>query len=132
MPNTFIHGRLGTITIGGTLFASEQYDYTEEIQLEDITYTVSGGVTFQVLLPGYAKVSGTITFVYDTSNQPVLSPQNMIPGTLMALVLYPDGTKPYTFSAYAGTFRFPSGPKAGPVRCTTNFQSTGNVTRPLS
>ncbi len=132
MANTFIHGKLGTISIGGTLFAAMQYSYEEMTDLTDITYVVSGGATAKVLLPGYNWITGVITFVYDTSNQPVLSPQNMIPGTLMVIIAYPDGTKPYSFSAYSGKFGWGSGPKAGVVTCTTNFESSGAISRPSS
>jgi hypothetical protein len=53
-------------------------------------------------------------------------------GALMALVLYPDGTKPFSFSAYLGTFTFSSGPQAGAVKCSCNFRSTGVITQPTS
>lgn len=130
----FIHGRLGLISINSTNFFAEQFDFTETVVggNQDITYCVAGGATYQVMLAGYNGVKGTITFIYDTANQPVLSPFSMIPGTLMALILYPDGTKPYTFSALSGEFKWGSGPKAGPVRCTTSYDSTGNVTHPSS
>jgi len=129
----FIHGKLGLISIGGSNFATLQFDFTESLSdLSDITYTISGGATFAVMLPGYNMCAGTLSFVYDTLNQPVLSPQNMIPGQSMSLILYPDGTKPYTITALSGSFRFGSGPKAGPVSCTTNWESTGSYSRPAS
>lgn len=130
-PN-FISGRLGTISINGNLFNAEQFDIEEATTLDDITYTIAGGVTYKVLLPQYNWVTGTITFVYDTANQPTIAPLDMIPGQLMALILYPDGTKPYSFNAYSGNFRFASGPKAGTVRCTTRYESTGLVSHPTS
>ena len=134
MPNTpnFISGRLGTISINSNLFFSEQYDFEEATTLDDITYTIAGGATFKILLPQYNWATGTITFVYDTANQPTIAPFDMRAGTLMALILYPDGTKPYTFNAYSGNFRWASGPKAGTVRCTTRFESTGAITFPTS
>lgn len=130
-PN-FIHGKLGTISLNSNLFNAEQFDFTESTTLDDITYTVSGGATSKILLPGYNWAVGTITFVYDTNNQPTIAPYDMVPGQLLTLILYPDGTKPYSFSAYSGSFRFASGPKAGTVRCTTNFESTGAITHPSS
>lgn len=132
-PN-FIHGKLGLISINATNFFAEQFEFTETVVggNQDITYTVSGGATYQVMLAGYNGVKGTITFIYDTANQPVLSPFNMIPGTSMAMILYPDGTKPYTFTALSSEFKWGSGPKYGPVRCSTGFDSTGNVTHPSS
>lgn len=130
--NVFVHGKLGTITLGGTAFAAEQFTYQEETTLDDITYTLAGGASFQVILPGYNKASGTITFNYDSGNQPNISPQNMVPGTLMALVLSPDGTRNYSFNAYSGSFQFGTGPKNGPVTCSTTFQSSGTITRPTT
>lgn len=129
---TFISGRLGTININGSYFNAEQYTFNEQTTLDDVTYTLVGGATYKVLLPQYNWATGVITFVYDTSNQPVISPYNMIPGTLMVMILYPDGTKPYSFSAYSGQFQFGSGPKTGTCRCTTNFESTGNISHPTS
>lgn len=130
-PN-FISGKEGTISINGNLFNAEQYDFEESTTLDDITYCRPGGATFKILLPQYNWATGTITFVYDTNNQPTISPFDMRPGMLMAMILYPDGTKPYGFNAYSGNFRFGSGPKAGTVRCTTRFESTDTITHPTS
>ena len=134
MPTTpnFISGKLGTISINANLFNAEQYDYEEATTLDDITYTTSGGANFKILLPQYNWATGTITFVYDIANQPTIAPYDMIPGLLLAMILLPDGTKPFTFNAYSGNFRFASGPKAGTVRCTTRYESTGAITRPTS
>ncbi len=131
-PN-FIHGKLTTIQIAGTQFAGLTASYNETLSdLTDITYTQASGATFGVFIPGYNFATGTITFVYDTANSPVLSPQNMIPGTLMTLVVSPDGTKLYSFNAYSGKFQWTGGPKSGPVMCSTDYTSTGTITRPLT
>lgn len=133
MANNFVAGYKGTVTIGGTQFAALQFDLTITTPLDDITYTQAGGATWAVKIPGYSSAKGTISFVYDTLNQPVLSPQNMTPGTLMTLVLTPEGSKSYSFSAYSGEFSFSSGPQSGiGVKCTTSFESTGTVTLPSS
>lgn len=134
MANTFIHGKLSTIQFGGTYFAALTVKYSEGLSdLSDVTYTQSGGATWQIMLPGYSKASGSLTFVYDTLNQPVLSPQSQIAGALMSMIFSPDGTKLFTFSAYSEGFDIPGGPQVkGPVVCTTNWQSTGVVTRPTS
>jgi hypothetical protein len=101
--------------------------------LTDITYTQTGGATWRILLPGYNQANGTLSFVYDTLNQPVLSTQNQIPGTLMTMVFSPDGTKLYTLTAYSNGLSIPGGPGVkGPVACKTNWMSSGTVTRPLS
>lgn len=130
----FIHGKLGTISINGSLFNSTQFKFSEKVVggLQDITYSQAGGATYQTMLPGYNGVSGSITFIYDVNNQPVIAPYDMIPGQLMTLILYPDGTKPYSFDAYSGQFDWGSGPKAGPVEVTVNFESTGTVSHPTS
>lgn len=127
-PN-FVHGKSGRVTIGGSEMAALQYDFTDETDLEDITYTQSTGATAQILIPGYEKASGSISFVFDTNNLPAVT---MKAGTLMTLVLYPEGTKAYSFQAYSGSFRFSSGPQAGAVKCTTSFRSTGPITQPTS
>lgn len=132
-PN-FIHGKLGTVSINGSLFNSMQYKFSEKVVggLSDITYTQASGATAQVMIAGYNGVSGSITFIYDTNNQPTIAPFDMIPGTSMALILYPDGTKPYTFNAISGQFDWGSGPKNGPVEVTVSFESTGTIGHPTS
>ena len=116
------------------MFAVESFEFTETAPLEDITYSQAGGALYATKIPGYSSVSGTLTFVYDTNNQPVMNPYNLLPqqSSPTALVLSPEGTKPYSFSAYFGTLRWSSGPKAGAVRCTSSFESTGTVTHPSS
>jgi len=133
VPFTFTHGKLSTVTIGGTQFAGLTITYDEKLSdLTDITYTRAGGATFANWLPGYNYATGVITFVYDTSNQPVLNPQSMIPGTLMTLVVSPDGTKLYSFTAWSGEFQWAGGPRGGPVNCSTNYTTEGTITRPSS
>lgn len=130
MANTFVHGRLSTVQIGGTYFAGLTITYDEKLSdLTDITYTVSGGQTFGVQLPGYNFATGTISFIWDSSNKPLSGAYNMIPGTLMALVASPDGSELFTFSAYSGEFTWTGGPTAGPVKVTTSFTSSGTITR---
>ena len=128
-PN-FIAGYKGTVTINANLFYAEQVDFEEQTTLDDITYTRAGGATFKILLPQYNWANGTITFVYDTANKPTVSPYDMRPGTLMALVISPDGVDQFSFNAYSGNFRFATGPKAGTVRCTTRYESTDAITTP--
>ncbi len=131
MANTFIHGKLSTVQIGGSYFAGLNISYDEKLSdLTDITWTRSGGATFGNFLPGYNFATGTISFVYDTTNQPTVSPQTMIPGTLMTLVVSPDGTKLFSFTAWSGEFQWAGGPKGGPVMCSTNYNSEGTITRP--
>ena len=129
MANAFVHGRLSTVQVGGTYFAGLTITYNEKLSdCADITYTVSGGATYGVFLPGYNFITGNISFIWDSDNKPVSSP-NMVPGTLMTLVLSPDGTELFSFSAWSTGLDWTGGPTAGPVKVQTGFQSTGTYTR---
>lgn len=131
---TFAQAWKGTISWGASLFNALQFDYTDTAPLEDITYTQASGATFAVKIPGYRSISGTLTFVYDTSNQPTIAPFDMVSrSSTAAIIMYPEGTKPFTFSAWVSNFRFSSGPQASvSVHCTADFESTGAVTVPSS
>lgn len=124
----------GTISWGGTLFNALQFSYTDTAPLEDITYSVAGGATFAVKLPGYRSISGNVQFVYDTANQPTISPFDMVSrSATAAIIIYPEGTKAFSFSAYTSNFQFSTGPQAGvSVKCSCDFESTGAVTVPSS
>ncbi len=133
MAYNFVHGKISTIQIGGTYFAAMSISYDEKLSdLTDITFTRTGGVAFGNFLPGYNFATGTISFVYDTLNQPVLSPQNMIPGTLMTIIISPDATKLFSFQAWSGEFQWSGGPKSGPIMCSTNYTTEAVITRPIS
>ncbi len=127
---TFIHGKAGTATIGSTVYNVMQFDFAMSITKEDITH--SGAAGYQVLLGGILSATGSLSFVYDTANKPVISPQNMTPGTVAVLHLKPDGTDDYSFSALFHDFKFKSGPKAGAVEVTVDASSTGAITIPTS
>lgn len=126
----FVHGKDGTVTVGGNLFNVTKFTYKEQNHTADITH--SGAAGYQVLLKGVTMASGTLTFVYDTANQPTVSPYDMTTGTTLSLILRPEGTKPYTFSAISQELSWDSGPAAGAVNCTVNYSSTGTITRPSS
>ena len=130
MANNFVHGKSGTVTIGGNLFAVTQFQFQMSNDLADITHSAANG--YQVMLPGVTKASGSLTFVFDTLNQPTVAPINQTPGQALTLVLSPDGTKNYSFSAYSGALSWSSGPQAGAVFCTTSFESSGTITVPSS
>ena len=76
----FIHGKTGLFSFNGTLFNALDITFEETTTVEDITYTVSGSATYQTVIPGYRKGACTVTFVYDTANQPCISPFDMRPG----------------------------------------------------
>lgn len=133
---TFVQALKGTVSLNGSLFNALQFDITFTAQLEDITYTTSGGATFGVHLPGYVIASGTVNFVYDTSNQPVISPFALQPNsgtTPIAAIFTPDGTKPFSCNIFSESLNFSSGPQAGPAsKCSLSFKSTGTITYPTS
>lgn len=130
MSNAFTHGKVVAIQVGATYFAALDVAWNDALSdLEDITPTVSGGATFAVKLPGYRVGKGTIDFVWDANNIPLSGSINMTPGTLMALVITPDGTTIFTLSAWAREFDLPAmGPTKGPVKGSVQFETTGSYT----
>ncbi len=133
MANNFIHGKLTTVQISSTFFAGISIEYNEDLSdLTDITYTVSGGQSFAILLPGYNKATGTLTFVYDTLNQPTVAP-NLTPGTFItSFIISPDGTKLFTLGVFSAGLSWTGGPKSGPVMVRVPWASSGSFTRPAS
>ncbi len=134
MANAFVHAKSTTFQIGGNYYPCLTVKYTEGLSdLSDITYTQAGGATWQILLPGYNKATLALTFVYDTLNQPILSPQNMAAGASASFIFSPDGTKLFSMSAYSESIEIPGGPQVkGPVAASVTLQSSGVVTRPTS
>jgi hypothetical protein len=86
------------------------------------------------MLPGYKRITGSVSFVYDTANQPTISPFDLRPGNATAIpaVFYPEGTKPWACSIFPESIQFTTGPTAGAVKCSMSFQSTGAITEPTS
>jgi hypothetical protein len=131
VANTFAHGKLVAVQVGGVYFASLGISWKEVLSdLQDITYTRSGGATFRNSLPGYNFATGDIDFVWDSSNNPLSGAISMIPGTLLALIFTPDGTNLCTMSAWSGEFNIASaGPTKGPVKCSVSYTTEGSYTR---
>ncbi len=134
MANAFIHAKSTTFQIGGNYYPCLTVKYTEGLSdLSDITYTLSTGAAWRVLLPGYNQATVALTFVYDTLNQPVISPQNMSPGASATIIFSPDGTKLYSMTAYSESLDIPGGPQVkNAVIASVTLQSSGVVTRPSS
>jgi hypothetical protein len=133
----WVHGKQGTVSINGNLFNCLTINFEETTQLEDITYSVAGSATARVVLPGYRMGSGTLTFIYDTANQPTIAPFALqptatVPPVSIPVIFYPDGTKPFATSMYTERLGFTTGPQAGAVKCTVSFQTTGPITEPTS
>jgi len=138
----FVHGKTGTFQWGGTLFNALSISFEETTQLEDITYSQSGGAATQVMIPGYRRGTGTVTFIYDTANQPCVSPYDMRPWVTNAsavptlCVFSPDGTKQWSCYCFSERLGFTTGPQAGAVKCTVGLQATfyngTGITEPTS
>jgi hypothetical protein len=132
VANNFVHGKLVAVQLTGTYFATLGISWSDGLSdLEDITFTVSGGATFAVYLPGYRKATATLDFVWDTLNIPLAGNINLTPGTLVPLIWTPDGTNLFTANAWSNGFTFPpSGPTKGPVKVSVPLVPTGSYTIP--
>jgi len=131
-PN-FVHGKLSTVSIGGTSFAATDFDVTGGLSdLTDITFTQTGGATFAVLLPGYRKAKGSVRWIYDTANQIIISPFSVVEGASITFIFTPDGTKQWSYTAFIEMITWGGGPKKGPVGGSFDWQSSGTYTYPSS
>lgn len=126
----FIHGYKGKFLIGSTDFQVTDFSVDWEVESEPITHTGAAGA--QVVLDGVEKISGTVTFVYDTAARPTVSPQQMKPRTFATIHFKPDGTDDFSVLCLCSKFSFKSGPKAGVVYVTVNVESSGPITYPLT
>lgn len=133
----WVHGKQGTVSFNGNLFNALTINFEEVTQLEDITYSVAGSATAAVKLPGYRSGSGSVTFIYDTANQPTIAPFDLrptatVPPVPITAIFYPDGTKPWSCSIYSSRLGFATGPQAGAVKANMTFETTGPITEPTS
>lgn len=124
----FIHGYKGKFLIGSTDFQVTDFSVDWEVESEPITHTGAGGA--QVVLDGVEKISGTVTFVYDTAARPTVAPQQMKPRTFATIHFKPDGTDDFAAEFLCQKFSFKSGPKAGVVYVTVNVESNSAITYP--
>lgn len=141
MPATpnFIHGFKGTCTVGGSTFYVKQFQFSMKNTVADVTHSGAtttynaAPVSYRVKIAGITEVSGSLTFTFDSANQPTVTPYIMTPGATVALVLSPDGTKNYSFSAITTGYDFRSGAGVNSdVECSITFESTGVITVPSS
>lgn len=126
----FVHGKQTVFKYGGSIFQVNTVDWDHKIEDEDITHSGANG--FQVLIAGIESAGSTIEFIYDTANKPTVSPFNFRPGTVGALIVDPDGSDPHTFSGLCVGFKWKGGPKAGALKCSVEFKSSGAVAVPTS
>lgn len=129
----FVHGKNSTFkmsAIGGSpaLVNIEQASFNGSVDQDDITHTGASGN--QVILEGISRADGTIQFVYDSANKNTVSPHNMYAGQRGTIVILPDGTDAFQCDVSFGSFAFSTGPKAGTVRVTVGFKSSGAITVP--
>ncbi len=132
-----VNGQLSiTISSTETEFEMRQVDFNYEVAAEDITHSGANG--WQVMMPGIRKVSGTITFVYDLANAPFgATPYDLKAGLYAAIKLTfnahqganlvaGDTTTPdvWAGTAYLKNFHPKTGPQAGPMECTIDFESS--------
>lgn len=130
MANSFVHGYKGKFLIGSTDFAVTEFNFDWQVTDEDITHTGANG--FGVPLDGIESFEGTVNFIYDTSNKPTVSPQQMKPRTYATVHMKPDGADDFSALVLCTKFSFKSGPKAGAVAVTVNVKSSGQITYPLT
>jgi hypothetical protein len=130
MANSFVHGKLVAVQLSGTFFAALGIAWDDQLSdLENVTFTQSGGATFGFFLPGYRYAKGSLDFVWDSSNVPFSGGINLLPGTLIPLVWTPDGTNLVTANVWSERFTFASsGPTKGPVKVTVPVTSNGSYT----
>lgn len=130
MSNVFIHGKQTTFAYGATVFDCLTVDWNHSVDKADITHTGASGN--QVVIPGVARASVALTFVYDTGNKPTVSPQQFTPGTVATLHQKPDGTDDFNASFLITKFSWKGGPNAGALICSVEADSTGAITVPAS
>lgn len=124
----FIHGKSGRFVIASQNFQVTDFGVDHSVDDDDITHTGAGGA--QVVLAGIERLEGTVTFIYDTTNKPTVSPQNLSPGIEAVLHFKPDSTDDWSANCLCTKFSFKSGPKAGAVAVTVNVKSSGTITKP--
>lgn len=147
-PEVYLHGvsaRLVFTTGGGTpvntAFPIEQVQFEHQVDLDPITHSEAGG--WEVLLEGIQRASLEITFVYDLSNRPTMTPfQVMAAKTAQVHLILdanptPNNPSPTLSEDFNGVVKvanvkFPTGPKAGPVRCVASCKSSGVFNLPTS
>jgi hypothetical protein len=126
----FIHGKSGKFLVGSTDFQVVDFGIDWSMDLDDITHTGASGA--QVMLAGIERLEGNVTFVYDTSAKPTVSPQQLKPGTSAVIHFKPDGTDDFTATCICEKFSWKSGPSAGAVKVTVNVKSSGAISSPAS
>lgn len=145
-PAKFLHGDNGQITITiatvETEFQVTQADFTVETVGEDIPHSGANG--WNVKLAGLRSVNGTLTYVYDLANAPAAAtPYKLQIGTFAAVKIYGNAHQSANLSsgdansseAWAGPAfiknqKFKTGPKAGAMEVTCDFESSGAWTGP--
>lgn len=125
-------GKFGTAAYGTVtpivFYDVEEFGMDHMVTTDDITNTGGGGA--QDVLDCIESANGQVTFVYDPTIEPEVSPQQFAPRGKCVLILQPDGVSQYSFYALIVKVSWKSGPKSGAVRCVVDFMSKGAITRP--
>lgn len=147
VPSAFLHANNGRISIasgGGikTDFLVTGADFSWDCDSEDISHSASAG--WRNKQPGQQGFSGTLEFVYDLTNMPLLDPHNMKPGTYVQLelnlnaqstanVITTLNTQLYAGRALIKSFKMAGvGPSKGSQRVVCDWESDGIWTIPTS
>jgi hypothetical protein len=140
------NGMVGILNSGGvnTQFNVTKFNFKWGVTLDKTTN--SGNAGWQSSVAGVSSLNGTLSFVYDLANNPNISPQQIIPGTIATLALIADGvatantqlgsdvlgTETWAGPAIFGELTMDSGPQSGANNCSVTFESQGAWTHPTA
>lgn len=146
----FLHGVNGQVAVTppgsttSTLFSVTKTNFTHMVDTEDVTN--SAAPNWRSKQTSINEITGTITYVYDILNKPLIAPYFLLPGNTVGLSLLADyqagsqlpvggtfGTQTWAGQAVIKNFTCVGpGPQAGSWIITSDFESTGTWTYPTS
>jgi hypothetical protein len=109
----------------------ESISFDDNVDTDDISHT--GGNGWKLRLDGLEEITGQIVYVWDAFNIPydaTLMPFK--PRTYATLILKPDGVTSMTIPVLLSGVSFSGGPKAGTLRVTSKYESSGHPTMPTA
>jgi len=128
-PDTYFHGKDGSLSVGATVVAIQNWKITDTAGGEDVTATTDGG--YYVPQGGVHKATGSFQAKWLATTTP--QSQGFAKGTKVAnLVCYVNlaNTIGWTFTlAYIVSLE-PENSVNGVVTYTCNFESCGTYTSP--
>lgn len=123
--STQVHGYHGDLKAGGTQIAITEWSGDHGNDIKEGTTTANNG--FKSWVKGLESMSGSFKCIWDTLANPYLI--NIVPGTIVALELYINGTSHYAFQAMLKGVSI-SSPVQDLVTYTVQFESHGEITYP--